>query len=103
MEAAQHSCRFVSIRGSKNQKRRTKNQKTELSLLRLHRLAAFGEEFAAELTGGAVAAAGGAVLATEVDDLEVQLVPAFPGEELFQVALGLLHGLAVGEFPALGE
>lgn len=48
-------------------------------------------------------AAGRAELTAKIDDLLVQVVPALPREEAFQVFLGLDHVLAVGQPPAVGE
>ena len=44
-----------------------------------------------------------AVLAAEVDDLQVALSPLLAREELLQIALGLLDVLARRQSPACGE
>src|SRR5690606_32562169 len=46
---------------------------------------------------------GGAVLAAEVDDLQVAPVPGGPRERLLEVGLDLLHGRAAREAPAACE
>jgi hypothetical protein len=48
-------------------------------------------------------AAGGAVLAAEVDELEVERAPRVAREELLQIALGLQDVSARREPPARGE
>lgn len=58
---------------------------------------------AADFARGAVAPSGGTVLATVEDDPQVQGVPRFAGEELFQVALGLGDIFRLAEFPAARE
>lgn len=48
----------------------------------------------ANLAGGAIAAAGGAVLAAVKDDAEVELIPFLFWEELFEVGFGLGNAFA---------
>lgn len=57
----------------------------------------------ANLAHCAVAAAGGAVFAPVEDDAEVELIPLFLGEELFEVGFGLGNAFAAAETPAFGE
>ena len=40
---------------------------------------------------------------TKVDDLQVHVAPLCLGQQGLQVRLGLLHGAAISEAPALGE
>ena len=55
------------------------------------------------MASGAVAAAGGAMLAAVEEDLEVQVVAGFAGEEALEVALGLEHGLPSSKLPTTLE
>lgn len=55
-----------------------------------HRFAAPGVQFTAQRAAGAIATAGGAMLAAVIDDLQVQVAPALLGEQLFQVPFGPL-------------
>ena len=48
-------------------------------------------------------AAGGAVRASKVDDLQVQPPPAFGGPQRFQIELGLHNAAAAAEPPARGQ
>ena len=45
----------------------------------------------------------GAILTAKVNDLQMQIVPAFFGKEALTVALRLLDALAVGQPPAVDE
>ena len=65
------------------------------------------EAFAAySATEGAVrglVAAGRAVFAAEVDDLQMQGVPALLGKEALTVFFGLLDVFAIGQTPAVDQ
>ena len=58
---------------------------------------------AADFALGTVASAGGAVLATIGDNLQVQFFPVLPRPEFLEVGLGLLDIFPVGQSPPLGE
>src|SRR6056297_199044 len=69
----------------------------------LERFLASRIELTTEFTLGTVTTACGTVLATEVDDLQMQIIPNRFGKQTLQVLFGLLDMPAVGQPPALGQ
>ncbi len=69
----------------------------EGSLLGNHCFFAFGIQGLTKFAEGAVATAGGAILATVEDDLQMQAIPGRLGKELFQIAFRLFDVFAFGQ------
>jgi hypothetical protein len=76
---------------------------SQLSFFCLHRMLAIRKQRPANRADCAVTAAGGAVLPSIENQLNMQLVPALRRKEFFKIGLGLLNAFAVRQLPALRE
>ena len=73
------------------------------SFSRPNRALPFGKKRATNLANRPVATPGRAVLASIINDPQVQRVPMLLGEKFFQIRLGLFDASTVGQLPTLSQ